>query len=43
MAKTTNITLPDGSIIQVPAWATETTLVAMAQQYNVQMFSPVKC
>ena len=32
MAKTTNITLPDGSIIQVPAWATETTLVAMAQQ-----------
>lgn len=32
MAKTTNITLPDGSVIQVPAWATETTLVAMAQQ-----------
>ena len=32
MAKTTNITLPDGSIIQVPAWATETTLVGMAQQ-----------
>lgn len=32
MAKTTNITLPDGSTIQVPAWATETTLVAMAQQ-----------
>ena len=32
MAKTTNITLPDGSIIQVPAWATETTLVTMAQQ-----------
>ena len=32
MAKTTNILLPDGSTIQVPAWATETTLVAMAQQ-----------
>ena len=32
MAKTTNITLPDGSIIQVSAWATETTLVTMAQQ-----------
>ena len=32
MAKTTNILLPDGSTIQVPAWATETTLVGMAQQ-----------
>ena len=32
MAKSTNINLPDGSVIQVPAWATETTLVAMAQQ-----------
>lgn len=32
MAKTTNILLPDGSTLQVPAWATETTLVAMAQQ-----------
>lgn len=32
MAKTTNIVLPDGSTLQVPAWATETTLVAMAQQ-----------
>jgi hypothetical protein len=32
MAKTTNILLPDGSTIQVPAWATETTLVAMGQQ-----------
>ena len=32
MAKTTNILLPDGSTLQVPAWASETTLVAMAQQ-----------
>ena len=32
MAKTTNINLPDGSVLQLPAWATETTLVGMAQQ-----------
>ena len=32
MAKQTNILLPDGSTISVPAWATETTLVGMAQQ-----------
>ena len=32
MAKTTNINLPDGSVLTIPAWATEDTLVGMAQQ-----------
>lgn len=32
MAKTNNINLPDGSVLQLPAWATETTLLSMAQQ-----------
>ena len=41
MAKTTNITLPDGSIIQVPAWATENTLDAMDKK--VQRKNVITC
>ena len=32
MAKKNNIPLPDGSSIELPAWASESTLLAMAKQ-----------